>query len=727
MDPSSIACTLWFAVEFGGPTPHAEPEPAPESVPGSPSVPEERQRHVGPSSPAASNRTVVHDESGLVWGAQRKLNARTPAFATSIDLDDMGVAGRDLGRLLGASGGAHVRSIAGLGQFSSVSLRGSSPQQVRVYVDGVPIDNAMAGLVDLAQQPLDPVRRVDVYRGYVPVAFGRAALGGAINLVGRVHRGPPSIAASGGYGSFGARQASATVALPAGRDTGVFASLGYARAEGDFRYFDNGGTPTSTSDDTTTVRRNNGYDQVHGLVRIDARRGAWRGSNHESMLWKRQGIPGTANRQSAATRQQMLRLRSISSLKLSSVGGPGGHMKWVGGLGMQLRHYMDPLGEVGVGTDDERSWGLDGYLSPRLRLPLWNGAFLGLSSDVRGEQVDIDEGNRGDHPLASGDAVRRRATVGAGVELEQFAWERRLLLVPALRVDSTVSRFRVPQGAGEVGDEARDRNAVASSPRLGVRVRAWEGVSLRASGGRYFRPPTLMELFGDRGYMVGSEGLRPERGSSADGGIVVDRALSRSHRVYLQAAAFGVWGKDSIQWVHTGLVVRPMNLPGTEVLGVESDTRVSLWHRRLEFQASHTWLETRNKSPEAEQHDKPLPGRPRHDLHASAVIGQTWSLRVPIEVRLRYAVEHVSGTFLDASGRYGLPPRSLHGLDLSVALGKIFVASAEVRNLADLRVSAITPTAGPPIPYPVPVSDYIGYPLPGRSVWMSVRVDWTKS
>ena len=58
-----------------------------------------------------------------------------------------------------------------------------------------------------------------------------------------------------------------------------------------------------------------------------------------------------------------------------------------------------------------------------------------------------------------------------------------------------------------------------------------------AAHGRYFRPPTLAELFGDRGFMVGNEGLRPERGTSLDGGLVVDLLRGRAD-LHAHAAGF---------------------------------------------------------------------------------------------------------------------------------------------------------------------------------------------
>jgi hypothetical protein len=50
--------------------------------------------------------------------------------------------------------------------------------------------------------------------------------------------------------------------------------------------------------------------------------------------------------------------------------------------------------------------------------------------------------------------------------------------------------------------------------------------------------------------------------------------------------------------------------------------------------------------------------------------------------------------------------------------------SVEVRNLLDVRTAAVLfPIAGSR-PTPLPVSDFIGYPLPGRSVWAQLVLDF---
>ncbi|MBC8073458.1 MAG: TonB-dependent receptor, partial [Deltaproteobacteria bacterium] len=120
-----------------------------------------------------------------------------------------------------------------------------------------------------------------------------------------------------------------------------------------------------------------------------------------------------------------------------------------------------------------------------------------------------------------------------------------------------------------------------------------------------------------------------------------------------------------------------------------------------------------------------LPGRPRHDLFVRSSFGWIFHPRgTSFEPRVGYTVELVARTFLDPSGRYVLPPRALQaiGIEGHVA-GRVHLA-LEVRNLLDVRTASVTLPITNARPSPVAVTDYIGYPLPGRSVWATVRVDF---
>jgi vitamin B12 transporter len=88
----------------------------------------------------------------------------------------------DLGEVLARTQGVSIRRSGGLGSDARFSLNGLYDDQIRFFLDGVPLD--LAGFpFGIANVPVNLIERVEVYRGVVPVRFGADALGGAVNLV----------------------------------------------------------------------------------------------------------------------------------------------------------------------------------------------------------------------------------------------------------------------------------------------------------------------------------------------------------------------------------------------------------------------------------------------------------------------------------------------------------------------------------------------------------------
>lgn len=78
--------------------------------------------------------------------------------------------------------GVRIRRSGSIGDNSNVSINGLSGSAVRVYVDGIPLEFLYPRL-DLANIPITDLKRIDVYKGVLPVDIGTDALGGGINLI----------------------------------------------------------------------------------------------------------------------------------------------------------------------------------------------------------------------------------------------------------------------------------------------------------------------------------------------------------------------------------------------------------------------------------------------------------------------------------------------------------------------------------------------------------------
>lgn len=108
--------------------------------------------------------------------------------------------------ILGRVSGVNLRQSGGLGSNFTLSLNGLSGNQVRIFLNGIPMDYFGASL-SLNNFSANIIERLEVYKGVVPVHLSSDALGGAINVVtdGRTAN---YLDASYSFGSFNTHIAS---------------------------------------------------------------------------------------------------------------------------------------------------------------------------------------------------------------------------------------------------------------------------------------------------------------------------------------------------------------------------------------------------------------------------------------------------------------------------------------------------------------------------------------
>ena len=130
--------------------------------------------------------------------------------------------------------GVHVREVNGKGQYTTVTVRGSTAAQVGVFVDGVLTNLGGDAAVDISTIPVSNVERIEVYRGYIPARFGGTFSGGVINVVTKKPMGAHG-SAEIGPGSFGGRKASVEITAPVGAGSLLF-GFNHEQRDGDFPY-----------------------------------------------------------------------------------------------------------------------------------------------------------------------------------------------------------------------------------------------------------------------------------------------------------------------------------------------------------------------------------------------------------------------------------------------------------------------------------------------------------
>ncbi|TCL39104.1 TonB-dependent receptor-like protein [Anaerospora hongkongensis] len=158
----------------------------------------------------------------------------SPGTVTIIRPDDYKGEQKTLPDLLKDVPGVHVREVNGKGQYTTVSVRGSTAAQVGVFVDGVLFNLGGDAAADISTIPVKNVERIEVYRGYIPARFGGTYIGGVINIVTK-RPTQSNVSASVGQSSWGGYTGSLQVDSPLGTGS-LMVGINRDQSEGDFRY-----------------------------------------------------------------------------------------------------------------------------------------------------------------------------------------------------------------------------------------------------------------------------------------------------------------------------------------------------------------------------------------------------------------------------------------------------------------------------------------------------------
>lgn len=158
----------------------------------------------------------------------------SPGSVTVVHPDDFKGEQKTLSDLLLTVPGVHVREVNGKGQYTTVTVRGSTAAQVGIFIDGVLANLGGDSAVDLSTIPVQNVERIEVYRGYVPSRFGGTFIGGVVNIVTKRPM-KSDVALELGRSSYGGRKGAMEVTSPLGEGT-LMLGVNYESSDGDFDY-----------------------------------------------------------------------------------------------------------------------------------------------------------------------------------------------------------------------------------------------------------------------------------------------------------------------------------------------------------------------------------------------------------------------------------------------------------------------------------------------------------
>ena len=598
----------------------------------------------------------------IVGRRPRDLVRRDPtASATVVEAERFAGEAKSVAELVATAPGVAVHEYGGLGHLATVSIRGSTADGVKVLLDGLALNTAAGGGVDLSSIPRQWIERIEVVRGAEGAYYGSGALGGVVNVVTRpAVAGSWSATATGG--SFATGAFGADAAAGAGPWSGI-ASLSVEGSQGRFPYlFDP--TPSIPGGAQVQMRENDASLVGGGLVKASRSAGEGRLDLLAQISGGRRELPG-----------------------LPYGIPPGGSHDW---------------------QRDERA-----VLLARHSLPLSPG--LALSTELQGrlDRLDLD--------LATlGGEVRQRDLLGGARAEVTWLHGPGLLTAGASaaaeRLDADGmgaprSRPEISAWASESLDTLQGRLRVAPGARLD-RVGPFAGVSAklgtalglagplsaRASAGRSFRAPSFAELYLQQGLVEPNPSLRQEEAWSGDAALVADGRLG-----FASVGAFASLYRDLIVYEPSSFRrLKPFNDGKALVRGVEIDLASAPIRPLLGLAAefAYTLLATETLRGSEAELGQDLPHRPRHRLYGRLAVGGD-------AAGVHAEAHYVGRQFLDTRNLQPVPAA------LSFNAGGF----VRLRSRPDVRLALEVKN----VLDDLSLQDGFGNPLPGRMVLVTLR------
>ncbi|MFA6472377.1 MAG: TonB-dependent receptor [Candidatus Latescibacterota bacterium] len=617
---------------------------------------------------------------------------RTSASVNLITRENIPERSATVDEVLDSEIGVDTRSLGGIGGRTTISIRGSTSDQVSVYMDGIPLSAGGSGVSGFAFVPMSQVDRIEIYRGTSPGTFGSGAMGGVVNISSPPTQKGGGIDASTSYGSFGTNHQ--TAMLRFGEKWGrVLLSAGRNASENNFRYLDNRGTTIDKSDDGWEKKKNSDFESENYMARWDETIGG----SHSFMAKisatdTGHGVSGLGSRPVFDARVSSLGLLAQTRYCYRDLADT---QIW---FMKEKLNFSDPSDESGkIGRQDTDDTIKVQGVTSNVKHVFGPGLFT-TQVEYKVETYESRDSFDTSVTLPS-----KRSSLGAGIEAEIMFLDGALWVCP--RMYTTLVKDHIQDTSIFLAHLAADsttsidRHSTAYS--LGLRYRIKPSLTLRANAGLFPRLPQFSELFGDTGDVVGNTKLTEEKGANFDTGFYYHPGAGTFEA---DMSVFYRSAKDLIQRRTYGDYLISENIGKAEIAGVESWVGGSFPKFPATYRFSISCQDAKNRSDETVIQKQRYFGKylPYHPI---------WKGNTRVSVR---KFEHLSLIWkMDWEGECykgpsnlsdeKLPSRVIHSIVLRSNIWDHLDAVFEAANITDNHAP-----------------DRWGYPKPGRGFYITL-------
>ena len=399
-----------------------------------------------------------------------------------------------LAELLRGTPGATVVRAGGVGNVTSLFVRGGESSYNKVLLDGIPL-NEPGGTFNFSNLTTDFLERIEVVRGAQSALFGSDAMASVVQLISkRPVRGlsHPAILASGETGSYDSRRGSASVGVASGMwDGTLHAGAQHTDnrvANNEFKnatVAGNGGVMPSSNVSLRLVGRTEfGRSGAPGAT-------AFGRADMDAFFHRRDGVIGATLEHQLSDRwqQRVTYALSVSHQQSTNLTIDPPYVPQFDGhvapftfsdfpydtLTDLRRHFVSYQADTRIGTGSATE------------------QMLTFAFDVNSER---------------GVLTNRMANSVVRASRDNFGWTAQHQWFGAHA--SIASGLRVEQN---------DSFGTAVAPRISVAIAAAANTKLKFNAGLGVKEPTILQSFSPSPSFLGNPDLEPERATTVDAGI----------------------------------------------------------------------------------------------------------------------------------------------------------------------------------------------------------------
>lgn len=609
--------------------------------------------------------------------------------------------GRAIGAadVLAALPGIQSYRQGGLGSFQTISIRGIAAKSIIICIDGVPLNDAAGGAVDLGKIDLNQIERIEVYKDHVPAKFGGSGIGGAVNFVTKGadlarQRSDSRIfgKVQAGYGSHNSWDAAVDISASISDSTNLAASASVRHSDNDYEFKNRNGTPYNPNDDFTDRRKNAEFTEYSALVKARMLHANGVFSNFSLNASKSEG--GNPGREDFQTKTAGFKGENAQASYRAELPQFFGWL-WLdagitGRYEKSTSHSYYPEDHIGYISTEHLEYGASGFH---------------IASDITASYL--------------GDQLEANFKIAPAYDYYKAEGSSRNWNLSRLSLTASMDASFAPQDAITFGGEtsakfvsddihggkfvlptattrlktAKDRD-ISLSGSLFAQLFPNSPFGANISLGRAFREPQLMELYGVYPGTVSNPDLKEESSLHLEIGA---RATSPSGKSTLKATYYATRSENGIYWITSGSFMKPMNIGKTSIYGIEAELE-SRPASFLDVILRSTFQKTEDQSDEQSYRGKMLPYEPKWAFLAEA------HLQLPYKLDFTWTSEYRTQIYSDRGNRIEQPGTANHRASLGYAPFEQTHIMFAVNNISDATYR----------------NTYTPYPTPGREYKLTI-------